>query len=166
MSARTALPSVLLVHRCLSTVPPWCCRLQFLCSYSCIQGYNKTWPHASGRQHSGTARMLKETASSITYSLTKLFNLSLTSGNLPTAKSNKLSAPSNYRPISILSIISKILERCIYRILDHSCNKCWNLIGQSRWYKSHIPLVKFSYTTCKKYSLEHEAKLGCILGYK
>ena len=34
-------------------------------------------------------------------------------------------------------------------ILDHSCTKCWHLIGQSRWYKSHIPLVKFSHTTCK-----------------
>ena len=79
-----------------------------------------------------SARMLKETAPSIVYSLTKLFNLSLTSGKLPSAwklarvvpvpKSNDLSAPSNYRPISILSIISKIMERCVYQtIFDHLC---------------------------------------------
>ena len=77
-----------------------------------------------------SARMLKETASTIAPSLTKLFNLSMTSGNLPTEwklarvvpvpKSNNLTSPSSYRPISILSIISKILEKCIYRVVyDH-----------------------------------------------
>ena len=46
---------------------------------------------------------------------------------------------------------SKVMT-CMYRILyvwqkvannflDPSCNKYWNLIGQSRWYKSHITLV-------------------------
>ena len=79
-----------------------------------------------------SARMLKETATSIASSLTKLFNLSLSSGHLPSAwklarvvpvpKSSDLSSPSNYRPISILSIISKIMERCVYKIVyDHLC---------------------------------------------
>ena len=77
-----------------------------------------------------SAKMLKNTAYSIAPSLTKLFNLSLTTGILPLAwkkssvvpipKNQKLSDPSNYRPVSLLPILSKILERHVFMlIMDH-----------------------------------------------
>lgn len=74
--------------------------------------------------------MLKETAQSITPAVTKLFNISIKVGELPSdwkhalitpiPKSNESSIVSNYRPISILSILSKVLERHIhYQVLQH-----------------------------------------------
>jgi hypothetical protein len=64
-----------------------------------------------------SARMLKETASSIAPSLTCLFNLSIAKGQLyysvvpiPKSSNNKHS-PSGYRPISLLPIVSKLLEK-------------------------------------------------------
>ena len=78
--------------------------------------------------------MIKETASSTTPVLTRLFNQSIQTGELPLAwkSSNIVPIPkgpnsgelSNYRPISLLSIISKALEKIIYdRVAAHlECN--------------------------------------------
>jgi len=70
-----------------------------------------------------SATMLKCTATSIAPSVTQLFNLSTQSGKVPTewkqslvvpiTKSSDLSSPNNYHPISLLSILSKLLERHI-----------------------------------------------------
>ena len=78
-----------------------------------------------------SGRMLKGVACAITPPLTKLFNRSITSGVLP-AKWKTSSVvpipktkpasdnPIHYRPISLLAITSKLLERHIYDIvLDH-----------------------------------------------
>ena len=76
-----------------------------------------------------SARMLKHTALSIAPSLTKLFNLSITAGCpdnwkiariVPIPKADDMSSPTNFRPISILPIVSKVLERHISNIImDH-----------------------------------------------
>ena len=77
-----------------------------------------------------SARMLKNTAPSITPSLTKLLNISIQSGTFPEAwklstvvpitKGNEYKSPSNYRPISLLSVTSKLLERHFHQLIaDH-----------------------------------------------
>ena len=77
-----------------------------------------------------SAKMLKSTAVSIAPVLTKLLNLSITTGKLPSAwktssvvpipKTENRSDAKNYRPISLLSVTSEILERHIHgKILMH-----------------------------------------------
>ena len=73
------------------------------------------------------AALLKNCASSISKSLCELFNKSLASDNLPDEwkLSHIIPIPkkcpndevTNYRPISLLSVVSKVLERCIYNQL-------------------------------------------------
>ena len=70
-------------------------------------------------------RFLKEGASVLKAPLCKLFNLSLQKCIFPTDWKNanvtpvlKKNSPSNignYRPISLLSVIGKVMERCIYK---------------------------------------------------
>ena len=71
------------------------------------------------------------TAVSITPALTELFNLSITSGSIPqkwklssvvpTPKSSaNADNPSNYRPIYLLSVVSKVMEIHIYSI-EYKC---------------------------------------------
>ena len=77
-----------------------------------------------------SARMLKHTASAIAPSVTELFNLSIRTGQLP--KDWKVSyvvpipkrpgakSPSDFRPISLLSVLSKVLERHFHMLIsDH-----------------------------------------------
>ena len=71
--------------------------------------------------------MLKATAVTITLVVTKLFNLSLKTGTFPQAakmsfimpipKSMDPTSPSNYRPISLLAILSKVLERHVSSLI-------------------------------------------------
>ena len=77
-----------------------------------------------------SARLLKETASVIAPSLCKLYNKSLSLGVLPQEwkeanvvpvfKKDKAEFTENYRPISLLSLISKVLERCV---LNSFCDR-------------------------------------------
>ena len=77
-----------------------------------------------------SSHMLRNTAFSISSPLHKLFNLSLSSGCFPTDwkssnitpvyKSGNKNLVSNYRPISLLPIPSKVLERIVHdRLLRH-----------------------------------------------
>ena len=74
--------------------------------------------------------ILKPCSTVIAPSLCSQFNHSLKTGTLPTEwksanvtpvhKKNKKEPASNYRPISLLPLISKVLERCVcYRFYDH-----------------------------------------------
>lgn len=76
-----------------------------------------------------SAKMLRGSVDAIAPSLTRLFNISLSTGVLPNTwkqarivpvpKSGNTSDPSNYRPISILSVVSKLLERHVHQLLLH-----------------------------------------------
>ena len=66
-------------------------------------------------------RLLKETAPSISYSLARLFNISLQRGGfpklanvVPVHKKESTQDPLNYRPVSLLSCISKIFEKLVF----------------------------------------------------
>ena len=92
-----------------------------------------------------SVRMLKETASAMP-SLTDLFNNSIYQGCFPACWKianvvpvPKKSSPCGYRPISLLSIISKIIEKHVYSIiydylLEHypiACNQWGFQSGKS-----------------------------------
>ena len=73
-------------------------------------------------------RLLKETARQIALSLTQVFNLSpwyapgrLETGEYhPCLQKGEKQCVDNYRPISLLSVVSKVLERCVLgKIRDH-----------------------------------------------
>ena len=72
-----------------------------------------------------SAKMLKETATSIAPSLTKLFQKSFKKGQipklwkeanvLPLHKKDDKASFANYRPISLLSVVSKVYEKLIFK---------------------------------------------------
>ena len=77
-------------------------------------------------------RMLKGTAASIAPSLTMLFNTSLRNSRFPNCwkqssivpipKGSAHDSPTNYRPISLLSVVSKLLEKHIHLLLTSHLN--------------------------------------------
>ena len=109
---------------------PAACPEHLLCSeeevLSLLQSLDVT--KASGPEGI-SSRMLKATAVTITLIVTKLFNLSLKTGTFPKAakmsvvtpilKSMDPTSPSNYRPISLLAILSnfKVLERHVSSLI-------------------------------------------------
>ena len=87
--------------------------------------------------------MLKGTAEAITPTVTHLFNLSLKSGKVPEAwktssvvpipKTHRPSDnPIDYRPISLLSTVSKLLEKHVYKLLWQHLNAN-GLVSDSQW---------------------------------
>ena len=78
-------------------------------------------------------KMLKYTATSIAPSIAKLFNISIKLGHFPTCwktssvvpipKSSQHNEAANYRPISLLSVVSKLLERHIHQVITIHLNE-------------------------------------------
>ena len=79
-----------------------------------------------------SARLLKDSANVISKSLTKLFNRSLLTGTFPSLwKFGEVSAlfkkgdrcdPKNYRPITVLPTLDKILEKAVHKQLYYFLN--------------------------------------------
>lgn len=79
------------------------------------------------------ARLLKDCAEVISRPLTTLLNISLSEGNvlrewkspgvIPLFKGGKLEDMDNYRPISILPVVSKVLERAVHTQLHGFLDK-------------------------------------------
>ena len=77
-------------------------------------------------------RFLKSIKHAITTPLTKIFNLSISTGEfpenmklaevIPLFKKGALDIMENYRPISLLITLSKLLEKCIYKRLYNFIN--------------------------------------------
>ena len=88
-----------------------------------------------------SARILKSSAHVICPSLLEIINLSITTGVFPDSlkiakvnpihKSGPKDDPANYRPISILSVLSKIIEKHITKHLFAYMNK-YNILHKSQ----------------------------------
>ena len=88
------------------------------------------------------ARMLKSTASIIVPSLKTLFNYSVVNGVVPDewkssnivpiSKSSNRARASNYRPISLLSILSKLLEKHVYNLI-YKHVELFCLLSPNQW---------------------------------
>ena len=86
--------------------------------------------------------MLKGAAESIAPSLTKLFNISINAAQFPKCWKNSSvvpipknpnnTVPSNYRPISLLPIVSKILERHFHMLISDQLQEHY-LISSVQW---------------------------------
>ena len=107
----------------------------FLCDEECVLSYiSSLRSNASCGSDMITAKLLKLFSIFLAPSLCKVFNQSLEFGKLPVEwkhanvtpipKNDNRSLISNYRPISLLSIPSKLLERHVYNLLlDHLNSK-------------------------------------------
>ena len=101
------------------------------------------------------ARFVKDSAQIITSPITHIVNLSITLGIVPDElkmarvvplyKKNSALDVSNYRPVSILSIISKVVEKAVYEQLEqylNSKNLLYNLqSGFRRGYSTESCLI-------------------------
>ena len=101
------------------------------------------------------ARILKECGKEIAPSLCALFNHSLRTGRFPAEWKNSDVTPvhkkdlkeraENYRPISLLPIVSKVMERCV-------CN---------RFYAHVSHLIHFSTASCAVVRVSHSFYQYC-----
>ena len=89
-----------------------------------------------------SGKMLKCTAHSIAPVITRIFNQSIMSGVFPQSwkssnvvpipKKSDKSSPTNYRPISLLSVLSKLLEKHVHSIISCHLEEIQSL-SQSQW---------------------------------
>ena len=113
---------------------PMCCPVELLCTED--QVYDLIM-QLDNQKSSGTdnvsAKMLKATVNTTVSTITKLFNMSIRTGTFPSCwktarvvpipKKGCRTNPANYRPISILPILSKVLERILHNLIfKHLCS--------------------------------------------
>ena len=90
-------------------------------------------PYKSTRLDNIPALFIKDRESELTKPMTFIVNISISSGIVPDQlkasrvkhlfkKNSKLDI-GNYRPVSILCIISKILEKPVRKLLSSTCEK-------------------------------------------
>ena len=115
------------------STPSFPCPSSFLCSESVIISLISHLPSKTASRPDGISSwMLKSTSSSIASPLCHIFNLSISSGLVPLDWKSSFvvpipksaptsSSPSNYRPISLLSLVSKLLEKHIHTLLYDFC---------------------------------------------
>ena len=97
-------------------------------------------PNKAGGPDGIPGRILKELANEIASSLCKLFNQSLSLGVVPTKwkfanvtpvyKKDDPTLVCNYRPISLLCILSKVMERCVF-------NHCYHHLSPFLYHLQH-----------------------------
>ena len=90
-----------------------------------------------------SARMLKSTAVSIALSLTELYNMSMSTGFypsdgkvariVPVPKGTDQSLVSGYRPISILPVVSKLIEQHIKLLIEDYLQNNASISLHQRW---------------------------------
>ena len=115
-----------------SPLDPLLCPDDLLCSEEEVAQLISDLPSNTSCGLNGVSLfLLKSTALPISLPLQKIFNLSLSSGLFPSMWKHSIivpilktsppsSSPSDYRPISLLSLISKLLEKHVHFILaDH-----------------------------------------------
>ena len=118
------------------------------------------------------ARFVKDAASVLIKPVNDIVNLSIQTGIVPCElknarvvplfKKNKRSDVSNYRPVSILSVVSKILEKAVYVQLEGY------LVNNNLLYEFQSGFrSKFSTDTCLSYLtdfIKHETSKGLYTG--
>ena len=144
------------------------CPEDFLCTIDEVQWLlNRLDTTKSNGPDGISARMLKAVAPSIAPSITELFNLSIKSACFPTMwkmanivpvpKSNNHSSPPNYRPISLLPILSKLLEHHMHFLLTEHLSS-HHPISSDQWgFQSGKSTVSALLTSTHKWFQQLEA---------
>ena len=110
-------------------------------------------------------KMLKYTATSVAPSLAKLFNISIKLGHFPTCwktssvvpipKSSQHNEGANYRPISLLSVVSKLLERHIHQVITIHLNENRPLSNMQWGFQSVTALLAVTHDWFKALESRH-----------
>ena len=129
-----------------------------------LSALNNLNPNKSTGPDQIPTKLLKMIALLIAEPLTKLFNKSLSLGTFPTLwkqarvtpvykKKGSSSDATNYRPISLLSCISKILEKLVFNKIYLHLTK-YNLLPekQSGYRPGHSTQIQLTYLTHQLYS--------------
>ena len=124
--------------------PSEVCSEELLCSPTSVSRLISSLPIRTSPGPDGIpSLLLKSTACSISEPLSHIFNLSISTGSfpsqwkksfvIPTPKTSPpSSAASDFRPISLLNLISKLLEKHVFEILlDHLFSS--NLLSHSQF---------------------------------
>ena len=120
---REAEPPTSTQSETLSPPTPQLCHIE-LADFEVVEVLRQLDPNKACGPDGIPSRLLSELADVISPSLTRLFNISLSLGVVPTKwkranitpvfKKDDPTLSCNYRPISLLCVLSKVLERCVH----------------------------------------------------